>query len=66
MVRVVSVQGAPRRSWLGERAAFLGWRYELSAVLGVAALGVHRFGRGTVGFRALAGKTVRGAVNWVG
>jgi hypothetical protein len=47
-------------------AAFLGRRCELSVALGVAASGVHGFGRGTVGFRAVAGKMVYGAVNWVG
>jgi hypothetical protein len=47
-------------------AAFLERRCELIAALGVAASGVHGFGRGTVGFRAVAGKTVRGVVNWVG
>jgi hypothetical protein len=47
-------------------AALPGRCCELSVGLGVAALGVHGFGRNTVGFRALAREMVRGTVNWVG
>jgi hypothetical protein len=56
------------REWkrLGVAGSSLGRRCELSAALGVAASGVHWFGHGTVGFRALARETVRGTVNWVG
>jgi hypothetical protein len=48
------------------RAAFLGWRYELSALLGVAASVAKWFGRDGCIFRVLAHETVRGAASWVG
>jgi hypothetical protein len=47
-------------------AVFLGWRCELSAVVGVAASMAHGFGRNTDSFRVVASKTVRGTTVSVG
>jgi hypothetical protein len=57
MVGVVSV---------ARGVAFLGWRCELSAALGVAASVAKWFGRDGCVFRALARETVRSAASWVG
>jgi hypothetical protein len=43
-------------------AVLLMRRRELSPVLGVARAGVHRFGRGTVGFSSCMSETMRGVV----